>query len=259
MTNMAAGHKVRPLYTHPNPAAAPTDNTALVEDAMRTALLWKLTSVGHDATNPAIIAMVDKDLKTLLSSRPGEATSREGVGDMPDCIFAHPDKEWTFHKGISHGVEYIRSDLTTKSINENATSGRFDPLWSFHEMLECSEGAYVRTSDHEALQAKLAEVEAERDNLKNWVDHHATEVPRLQSQLLFQKFMLSSAVELFETELKALQAQVTEARAAGFLECRDKAAELARRYLYCTKGLAEQTIRRLTPTVSDAAQEGDKG
>lgn len=34
-----------------------------------------------------------------------------------------------------------------------------------------------------ALARELAEVKAERDLLKNWQDHNATEVPRLQMQL----------------------------------------------------------------------------
>lgn len=44
--------------------------------------------------------------------------------------------------------------------NDNATAGRFDPLWSLEEMMECPEGQYVRASDYAELQARLAKAEA---------------------------------------------------------------------------------------------------
>ncbi|WP_435170735.1 hypothetical protein [Falsirhodobacter sp. 1013] len=52
--------------------------------------------------------------------------------------------------------------------NDNATAGRFDPLWSMEEMLECPEGQYVRASDYAALQARVAEMEAERDAARKY-------------------------------------------------------------------------------------------
>ena len=324
----------RPLYTHPTPAAAPTDIcpkcmgtgtaghpdsgytcdcnggmvAAITDNTLIHAVGKHLLEMGEDfrvgqgseladAYQAALesyhstdnTALVDRDkvvagisahygdltkslaiLDAALASRPAEATSREGVDDMPDRIFAHPDKEWTFHKGISRGVEYIRAGLTS----DNETAGlvetlRTISLTSFPVSLGevTDQAADVIT----ALQAKLAEVEAERDAARDTnrdlhrrtqdaermaykragrMDRKASRMERLYYIAIdIARGDFQRAVKA-EAERDTLQAQVTEARAVL-----EYIANENWERSYQARRVARAA---LTPTVSDAAQEGDK-
>lgn len=70
-----------PLYTHPTPAAAPTDNTALVEAAEHFFEVYD-----PEDADPHLVGEAIEEMRAALASRPAEATSRERVEVLEAAI-----------------------------------------------------------------------------------------------------------------------------------------------------------------------------
>lgn len=99
------------------------------------------------------------------------------------------------------------------------------------------------------LRAKLAEVEAERDEAVKWRDFYLKE-RNIERGTFFDRAgaLWQPLYDYVSVERDTLQAQVTEARAALGAVMLSGSHEHARKIVGAY----------LTPTVSDAAQEGDK-
>ncbi|WP_126975551.1 hypothetical protein [Frigidibacter oleivorans] len=127
----------------PPPAAAPTDNTALVE----ALLADHRTTCRIARLDPATTTTTASRAAAALASRPAEATSSEPVGaDMPERIFAYPDKEWTFHRGVGRGVEYIRP-AERDALVERLTAERDALVVALQPFAKCADELDIETKE----------------------------------------------------------------------------------------------------------------
>lgn len=167
--SLSGSHDCPGLFAHPTPAAAPTDNTALVEAAR-----FAKTMIDHFIHSEEGIAPLEEAhsrLSAALASRPGEATSREGVeGEYDGLVKAHLSKvdgtvRGSFHRETADAITALQAKLAEVEAELRATAAERDRAMKACEQI----GAQV-TAARAAALTLLCQLDAHQSNTEEYLE-----------------------------------------------------------------------------------------